>query len=494
MAGTTVWRGAMGETVMALRRDRMFLVVLLGVLVVAALLRLWDLSVRPGFDWDEPVYASIGANLADHGLLQAKIEAGMPAEPYLYHPPFYFLLLAAWFRLWGSGIPQARALAAVGAIALVLLVALFLRRAAGTLPALLAASVLALDGWMVFTNRVSSIENTMLPLGVATLWLYWTADRRGRTGWFVAAGIALAGVAVYKHVGVYFLGAALLHWLLVRRHHRQHLAMVGAAALTAAAYLAGVSLWFGGAYWRESTVQFDRSVNLQQSRGAINSVSDAVGPLLDQYRVFWLTLLLAGIATALVLTRAVQMVRRRSLAPIRGRELLFAWAAAAMLFFAALQLRLPQYFVMFVVPTYCYLAAEVGAALDRRASTPRPVPRRAVAVGLALLAAWSLTVFWLRIADRDDNAMGQAAQWVDQHVPVGAEIITEESVGAAIRQPYCKMYRAGQCTGAEYLITYESHTQHLPDDASLGRIIAAADRIAEFSGFKEHITVYRIAR
>jgi 4-amino-4-deoxy-L-arabinose transferase-like glycosyltransferase len=488
--------------VTVLRLNRAFVPGLLGILGLAALLRLWQINLRPGYDWDEPVYTSVGTNLAEHGLLQATIEAGRQAEPYLYHPPFYFYLLSVWFKLWGSGITQARVLAAVGSLILLLLVALFLRRLVGRGAALLAAAALALDGWMVFSNRVSWIENTMLPLGVGALWLYWEAYKRGRTGWFVAAGLALGAVTIYKHVGVYFLGAAVLHWLLMRRYHREHVKLLGSAALVVAAYIGGMSLVFGADFWRESTVQFARSLDLRQSRGALNSIADIIGPLLDQYTIFWLTLTFVAISAVFAIVRTVQMLKRRTVAPLHGRELLFAWFAGALIFFTVLQLRLPHYFMMLVVPAYCYLASELVHVVRERRVRQRPIGtehvrqqrllRTASVVGCVLLVVWSLTVFWLRIGSREDNALEQTATWVTSNLPANALIITEESVGTTIGRPYCKMYRTTSCPGAGYLITYESHTQQPPDDPIIHRIMANNPVLAQFSGFKEHITVYRI--
>jgi len=83
------------------------------VLSVATALRLWDIGNRPGWQADEPVYASVARNILLHGTLNDHIQYAESWSPFLYHPPFYMLLLSQWFKLFGAGVPQARELSAV---------------------------------------------------------------------------------------------------------------------------------------------------------------------------------------------------------------------------------------------------------------------------------------------------------------------------------------------------------------------------------------------
>lgn len=478
---------------------RRYALLVAGVLAVAAVLRFWQLAVRPGFEWDETVYAGIGANLVQHGLLEAKTEYGRLPEPYLYHPPFYFLLLSIWFKIFGPGIPSARALAVVGSLLLLGLLAALLRKLLTNAAALAVVALLAVDGWMVFSNRISWIENTMMPLGVVALWLYWRATCRPSYQRFVIAGAVLGLLTVYKHIAIYFVLAAALHWLIIRRDHIKHAALMATVAATIVAYVVGMAAWFGRSFWHESGVQLARSLNLRTSRGGLNSLSHVVNPLLDQYKMFWLTVLMVAAAIVVLLVRACQIIARRSLSPVAGRELLFAWAAAATIYFSALQLRIPHYFLMIIVPTYCYLAAEVTvwalAARPRHSRYHRAGFRTAIGTAMAGVAMLcGLGVFWLRIVAQNDNALQQTATWTNTHLPANAEVIAEESVGALISQPYCKIYRADQCTSARFLIVYESHTLHPPDNVTVKYAMAAGSKLAAFTGFKERITVYQISQ
>lgn len=472
-------------------RRRPFWLLFVLILVVAALLRFWQLSSRPGYDWDESVYAVIGHNVAVGNGIQAKIEYDTPAEPYLYHPPFYFLLLGLWFRVFGDGMTEARALAATGSLVMLVVLGLWLRRMIGDRWALLTMAVIAVDGWMVFTNRVGWIENTMMPLGIVGLWLYWKGLQKQNLALFAGSGVLLGLVTVYKHVGIYFLVAVMIHWLIVRSHRRMHLALIGAAAATMVAYVAGMFIAYGGSYWEESTVQVRRILGLRESRGAVTSLSDVVKPLLDQYKIFVVTLLLVAIAGIWFMVRVFQVVRRRSLAPIGEHTLLFAWAAAALLCFVGMQLKLPHYFLMVFVPMFCYLASE----LERSVVFDRVRTVRLAGAVFAVIVVANFAVFGLRFVARSDNAIRQTAEWTRANLPSNAKVLTEESIGSAIQQPYCKFGHAHNCaTTVEYIITYNTHTQQPPDTPTVNNLLKQSTQLARFTGFKEDIKVYRIQR
>src|ERR1700761_4080405 len=87
------------------------------VLLFGALFRLWSLSSRPGWQYDEGVYTEVAANLLRHGTVNEHITYGSPWAPDLYQPPFYFVFLARWFALTGVSIYHARILGVVCALA-----------------------------------------------------------------------------------------------------------------------------------------------------------------------------------------------------------------------------------------------------------------------------------------------------------------------------------------------------------------------------------------
>jgi Dolichyl-phosphate-mannose-protein mannosyltransferase len=472
---------------------RVELAVVFALLGVAALLRLWDLHSRPGTEWDEPVYADVARSFAHGHGIEAKVAWGHVAQPYLFHPPFYFLLLGGWMRLIGSdSIGDARTLAALASLVVLLLVYALVRPRWGRLGAAAATLVLATDGWLIFTNRIGWIENTMLVLLVGGLLAYDRALRRDSTRLFAAAGLLLASAAAYKHIGVYGLGVVAVHWALVRRRRSGHLVLFAAAGALLAVDLAVMLVAFvrDGHNWflEDSRVQVERLLGHKASRGSIGSWQDALDALVGPYKLFVGTLAIAGTGGVLVLWRTAAGLVRRDLRRRVADPLLYAWALVAVLFLGALRLKMAHYFVMAEVPLMLYAFAELAAWASTR---PLAAARRAVTALLLLALALNAWTFEERFVQRSDDALGATRAYA-QTLPHDATFLTEESIGTIVPQPYCKLYEAGGCVGdVDYIAIYRSQTQRPPSSPTLERLLRYSQPLVRFDGFKERIAIYR---
>jgi hypothetical protein len=461
-----------------------------GLLGLAALLRFWAIGGRPGFEWDEPVYTNVARHVSQFGTIQLKQPVGAVAQPYLFHPPFYFLLLGLWFRISSSSIAHARELAAGASIVVLALLWGLLRDQIGW-RALVPVALVATDGWMVYENRVGWIENTMLVLGVAAYWTYARAVRSDSARLYLVAGTLLGLTGIMKHVGLYLVGAVLVHWFVTRGSRRQHLALLGAVAAVCTAYVVVMTLVYQGAHgnWflHDSTVQFERTLGHHERRGTVNSLSNVIGPIFDQYKIFYSTLAVFFAGVALVGYRLVQAIATRSLARIQQHALLFSWAFASIVVFGSIKLRFPHYALMLLIPLYAYLAEEsFGFARTSRR-------RWLVGIGIGMLLTANAVTYMQRFVSKDDNALGSVAAYVAANVPRSAVVVTEEPIGVLIPQSYCKLVETASCgRSARYVVLYRSHTQEPPTNASLEQKMAGARVLATFVGFKEQITVYRV--
>ena len=146
-------------------------------------LRWWSITTRPGTEWDEPVYANVAWNFLRTGLPVLKPEVGHGASLYFSQPPFYFALLAGWYWITGANaidiVPVARMLAVLMSVIMLAVLFFFLRRRHGAW-ALVPTLVIAVDSWIVFSNRISWIDNTAIPIGIAGLWAYDYALKQER--------------------------------------------------------------------------------------------------------------------------------------------------------------------------------------------------------------------------------------------------------------------------------------------------------------------------
>jgi 4-amino-4-deoxy-L-arabinose transferase-like glycosyltransferase len=473
---------------------RVYVGLFAGTMLLAGVLRFWSIGSRPGYEWDEPVYTNIAANAVRLGSITIKPEYGVESAPYLFHPPFYFLELGGWFSVTGVGITQARILGAVVSLLGLAVLYCLLREIIGRL-ALVAVALVAVDGWLVFTQRVSWIENSLLVLMFLALWFYYRATQRPTIANYVLAGFWLGAATMFKYLGVYVVVATLIDWCIERRDGRKYVVMFLTTAATIAVYVAVMLLIFQdgtrNVFWDDSTVQFKRTVGLHESRGTLSSLRDYVVPLLHRYRVFAGTMLVALGGILLLLFRLGQCAWSRSLAPVRPNSLLFSWALAGLISFGSINLKFPHYFELLLIPLYAYLVAEV-ARIARHAGTA-PWRRQLLAAAAAAVVVLGLCAFGWRIVGQSDNALKDVADYAGAVIPRDAVVITEETIGTIIPQPYAKMYRAGEVAGvARYIITYESQTQRIPTYPALRDLLRRSTRVAVFKGFKEKLTVWRI--
>lgn len=470
------------------------------VLAVATLMRLVNLATNPADDWDERNYLVIGQNFVETGDVMAKTPYGQEPEIYFYNPVFYFWLLGGWFKLFGTGLLQARWLAAIASLLTLLMLAVLLRGLIGRW-ALLAVGLLAVDGWMVFTNRVGWIENLGFVFAVGGLWLYNRALKEPTTLRFTLAGLALIWATVFKHQFGYFIVAAFVCWIIVRKHFWHHVVMFGIMILGGAAYVVAMLMWNAEDYWRETGGQILRLLGQKSSRGAVSGLSEVITTMQNQYAIYFGMVVGLAVAGALVAYRSGQIVlrliRQRSwanaVAAVHGNALLFAWAFSAYFCFGVtLKVRLPHYIFLVIVPAYCYLASEIKQYVE---GARRPGARRVVAVAalVGMIGASGFYATYQRMVVDDRNTFGGSIAWINQNVPAGALVITEEPIGNNIRQPYCKMDRAASCEkAASYIVVYTTTTFKPPDSPAINRMISEGSEVARFEDFKALVRVIKL--
>ena len=464
-----------------------------GILAVAAGLRFWELGGRPGWQSDEPVYTSIATNIATYGTLNEHIQYGMTWTPWLFHPPFYLLLLAGWFKLTGAGVPQARYLGVAMTLIMFALLFRLLWKLHGPRVALVTLTFLAFDGWLLFIQRVSYIENMLFVLVTGAVLLYQRALERPATLRFLLAGAAVGCAIVFKQTGTYVLPAIMLHWLVIRREHRRHLLLIGAALAVVAVYFAVMIPLFDTAshHWflDDTLIQLKRVLDLRHSGGTLTSPLAFVYLLAHQYVVFLPSFLIALAGFALIVRRVVQCARARSMAPLLGNTLLFSWSVAAIVVFGASELRFQQYFALLLIPLYCFLWTELASLV-----ACRPELARVAAAGALVVVLAGLGSFYLRVVSRHDNVLAQVRQYARTSIPASDVVVAPEQIGDELPQRWCSVYRAAVCRySATYVITYVTFLQgNPPDDPVLYALLRNSVKLTTFRGFKETVTVWRV--
>jgi 4-amino-4-deoxy-L-arabinose transferase-like glycosyltransferase len=465
----------------------------IAMLATGAALRLWHLSSSPAWQWDEAVYYRVAANV-QHGVLAEHplylIGGGQSPEPFLYQPPFYFLLLSRWFSLIGVSIYHARLLGVIMTAAMQTVLFRLLWKIHGPAAALFAIIPVIFDGWLMYIERVSYIENALMLIIAVGFLLYQRALEQPSWQRFAIAGAAIGFAGSFKQTGVYVLVTVLLCWLVVRRAHRGHLVLVSVALVILVAYVAVMVRVFDvpahDYYIGQSTTQIRRVLGLQHSGGTLTSPKGVLHLLAAQYKFFVPSVLLALAAFVTGARRLLQCYRARNWEPVQSNALLFSWLVTGIVVFGFSSLKFPQYFALILIPAYCFLWTEVIRWNWRQAW-------KGMAIAAAVLAG--LGSFLLTVPAFSVNTLEQVQQYAATQIPANSVVVTEQSIGDLIQQPWCTVEAATNCVNAAtYAITWRTYLQSSfkEGDPSFHRLMNGAVPLKSFSGAVGTATIWKL--
>ena len=281
----------------------------------------------------------------------------------------------------------------------------------------------------------------------------------------------------------------LIHWLLAGGSRRGHVVLLACAVGVVAAYVAGMLAVFGDEYWSSSSVQFGRASGTWNSGGGSVSSTGDIATVFEQYRLFYATIAIAVVGLLMLVVRVGWMIAKCTRAPAREIGVTFSWLIAGLLFFAVLQIRFPQYFMMVLIPLYGYVAIETVRWWSRHG--PGDEARGSWLV-VTLLVLDGVT-FVQRIASRSDNALEAVAAFANARIPASRR----RDDGAADRRPDPAALlrdverRSDACVARKWLIDYR--TDLFEPEHAYGIELPRADarRVATFVGFKERIVGVR---
>ena len=473
------------------RQRRLRLLSVLGfavVLVAGTGLRLWHLGVSPAWQWDEAVYYRVSINV-QHGFL-SEHSLYKNYEPFLYQPPFYFLLLSRWFGLVGASIWHARLLGVLLTAAMQALLFRLLWKIHGSVTALFAIIPVIFDGWLMYIERVSYMENALMVLIVTGFLLYQCALERPSWVRFALAGAVIGFAGSFKQTGVYVLLAVLLCWLVTRRAHRGHL-LLAAVALTVMVTYVVVMVrvydvpqhdWYIG----QSTTQVRRVLGLQHSGGTLTSPRGVLHLLAAQYKFFIPSVLLALTSFLIVVRRVLQCYRARNWKPAQDNALLFSWLVTGIVVFGLSSLKFPQYFALILLPAYCFLWTEV-ARWDWQ-----PIWRR---TAMTAAAVAGLGTFLLTVPAFSVNSLAEVEQYAATRIPADSIVVTEQSIGDLIQQRWCTVEEATNCLhSAAYAITWRTYLQSSfkEGDTAFHQLMVGATPVKTFQGAVGSATIWKL--
>ncbi|HXZ72788.1 MAG TPA: hypothetical protein VEH31_18205, partial [Streptosporangiaceae bacterium] len=93
------------------------------------------------------------------------------------------------------------------------------------------------------------------------------------------------------------------------------------------------------------------------------------------------------------------------------------------------------------------------------------------------------------------NTLAEVQQYAAARIPTNSIVVTEQSIGNLIQQPWCTVEAAEQCNGpATYAITWRTYLQSSfqQGDTSFRQLIKGARPVKKFSGAVGTATVWKL--
>jgi 4-amino-4-deoxy-L-arabinose transferase-like glycosyltransferase len=186
----------------ATRRYVIEALAVLGILALAAFLRLARVGDNPGWFSDEGTAINIAQNLMQGKVQYLAINQSTLLEAKL---PLFSLILAGLFKVWGAGIVTLRTFTGIlGVLSVGLLYGVLrvMRKEGGEALALLSAFLLAIYPKAILYNRLGYSYNLVTPLILLTFGGLWQYLGTRKNGWLAFAALALGIAAAGDLVAV----------------------------------------------------------------------------------------------------------------------------------------------------------------------------------------------------------------------------------------------------------------------------------------------------
>lgn len=419
------------------------------VFIATPALRLYNLDRSYEVFIDEVSYLQLGKGVASN------LHVDLYGTPFLLHPPAFFLLEAAWLRIFpvhGDLLHEVYALRYLNVVlAAVSAVALFFaaRAVSGNLAGLIAAVIFALDPYAVRTNSRILLETASMMwvlVGLAVILPAVVDRRRATTARLAIASLAFGLGILTKDVTVFvstipLIACAVLGWGLPRRTSLVVAAGTAVPYLLYTGVLGAVGLF--PSFVHEKLVGAQRLLGLVQVTGYHKAGSISFGQALIQQLPTLgssYVMLVGGWVLATVFLVLARRVRHRRANRFVAAFLLSVGALSVYaVFFGTLEDQM-FYFplvldILGVALAVTQLPEWLRSRRSDRASNAAPA---VVAACLVLMLAFS-GYAWGRTHSTPDNGYEQMLKW-SRRLDSGTVFSTTNEVQAFLLSDH---FRAG---------------------------------------------------
>nr|MDQ3008212.1 glycosyltransferase family 39 protein [bacterium] len=302
--------------------NRLYWTAFVLIFLTAGIMRLHEIDIRPGLEWDETVYYQIARNTLVTGYPSLRSEGFDPDHVYIYHPPIDFLVRAGWLGITGSDdITTLRIMSAAFSLATYAMVFVLAWKVVNRRVALLVLLLMVTDGWLIYTNRLNLIENTQMFWVTIAMVSYFFSQSKKERKWQIISGLLIGWSIVYKHTGIHILAVPIILIVLQPSEWRKHLLVISAATVVCSIYAVVMAASYGDVFIQNTWVQIQRAMGSIDSRGLNFDLSKTLEVIYNTYWVF-----LTTVATLVISVPVALANLRRWRKGTLGEERIFlAW-------------------------------------------------------------------------------------------------------------------------------------------------------------------------
>ncbi|MFQ5952411.1 MAG: ArnT family glycosyltransferase [Candidatus Omnitrophota bacterium] len=188
---------------------------LLILLVVSALLLLWNLGTGSLLSWDEGLYGEVSREILKTGNW---IDLRWAGSPWSDKPPLYMWVTALFYMIFGVSEFSVRLFSALCGIGTVLLTYLFANRLYSRRAAF-ASSLILLSTWhFIWTSRVGMLDSSLMFFITLSLFLFKLGEERKICLFFSVVAFACAFLT--KGLGSLLIPIVLGLYVIFTKNYR----------------------------------------------------------------------------------------------------------------------------------------------------------------------------------------------------------------------------------------------------------------------------------
>ena len=347
-------------------------------------------------------------------------------SPWFVHPPLFYLLQSGFFQLSGiqgvttANVFTARLTSCMYASLTVVVMFVWIAKISEVKIAATAAFVLMFEPYALKFSRIGILESLVILFAIVSLYFFTIANSKSNLKNYFVSGVFFGLALLTKELGVFVIIVIAVWFLLTKFVAKRKVNLKGILTFLATALLMylGYVVWAlsvdTSAFLKDSFYIIRRAFWIVKdtgytSPGYVSFFSDFTGTA-NLYIITYILLIIATISS-------IYLILKDKSHPAL---VLSSWFVGSAIFFGAIGIHNPQFFVYLTVPAAVIAGYTVAKLAFGTTNRNRKV---IVAATLLILVAVNYNIaVWVFVDCGTDNAVNESVDWIESNVPNGEKL------------------------------------------------------------------------